>query len=196
MPPRNGWYVRPMRTPNEGPISSLPCQRPREWQIVPPAVWQSRGLDTCPTRKGSVRPNSSAAAQGGGSVDHLPRMSAPGSNGEHASTSFQLALGSARLPTLAINPGEDRTFVIEAVKLAEALESDSILTPASLTVSLHGRYPDAVVQERDLAGERSRLWYIYRDGRWVPPDQTRRAGRPARLGVRDRGGSGQSADRL
>ena len=179
MPARTGLVRSSYADPNEGPISSLPCQRPREWQIVPPAVWQSRGLDTCPTRKGSVRPHSCAAAQGGGSVDHLPRMSAPGSNGEPASTSFQLALGSARLPTLAINPGEDRTFVIEAVRLAEALESDSILTPASLTVSLHGRYPDAVVHERDLAGERSRLWYIYRDGRWVPPDQTRRAGRPA-----------------
>ena len=42
--------------------------------------------------------------------------------------------------------------------------------PAELQAALRDRYPRAVVRSRDLSGETTSVWYVYRDGRWSPPD--------------------------
>jgi hypothetical protein len=40
-------------------------------------------------------------------------------------------------------------------------------SPEELQAILRTRYPDAVVRQRGLAGERLDVWYVYRDGHWT-----------------------------
>jgi hypothetical protein len=42
--------------------------------------------------------------------------------------------------------------------------------PAELQTLLRDRYPQTVVRSRDLSGETTSVWYVYRDGRWSPPE--------------------------
>lgn len=42
--------------------------------------------------------------------------------------------------------------------------------PAELQAVLRDRYPQTVVRSRDLSGETTSVWYVYRDGRWSPPE--------------------------
>ncbi len=103
-----------------------------------------------------------------------PRKRAPfhGGGSEAASRprrSFQLAFGGPGRPTLAINPADDRTFVAWAMRAVAAWEAGSGRTPARLEVALRRHFPAAVVRRRDLAGEVGEMWYVYRDGAWVPP---------------------------
>lgn len=65
-------------------------------------------------------------------------------------------------PVLVINPRSDAEFVAYARRLAT--DSD---TPESLQESLRERYPRALVRPRQLAGESTDVWYVYRDGRWI-----------------------------
>ena len=39
--------------------------------------------------------------------------------------------------------------------------------PYLLHAALAERFPHAVVRPRELAGERTQIWYVYRDGRWI-----------------------------
>jgi hypothetical protein len=41
-------------------------------------------------------------------------------------------------------------------------------TPAELQAALRPHYPDVLVRARELSSEPATVWYIYRDGRWVP----------------------------
>ena len=66
--------------------------------------------------------------------------------------------------TLVLNPRDDVRFVA----LAEALASDGIASPLELQERLRHDYPDAVVRARELAGEAFTIWYVYRDGHWIP----------------------------
>lgn len=68
------------------------------------------------------------------------------------------------LPVLILNPRSDREFVARAGALLE--EGDH--TPASFQERLREDYPDAVVRPRELSSERALVWYVYRDGRWIP----------------------------
>ncbi|HEY8635845.1 MAG TPA: hypothetical protein VIL81_01160 [Candidatus Limnocylindrales bacterium] len=66
--------------------------------------------------------------------------------------------------TLVLNPRDDVGFVA----LAEALASDGIDSPLELQERLRRDYPDAVVRARELTGEAFTIWYVYRDGHWIP----------------------------
>ena len=65
--------------------------------------------------------------------------------------------------TLVINPRTDDEFVGLVSREAAAAES-----AAALQASLRRRYPRAVVRPRELEGERTEVWYVYRDGHWRP----------------------------
>ena len=66
--------------------------------------------------------------------------------------------------TLFLNPTDDEQFVGRVNDLMAAGATD----PDDLERRLRAWYPDAVVRPRDLANERSNVWYVYRDGHWVP----------------------------
>lgn len=71
---------------------------------------------------------------------------------------------SARV-LLALSPAVDEAFRnhVEA-----ALRADMPRTADELQRAIRYRYPQAVVRRRDLAHETVTVWYVYRDGHWVP----------------------------
>ena len=66
-------------------------------------------------------------------------------------------------PVLIINPTTDQPFAEHVWSLL-----DDASTPGSVQAALRERYPDAVVRPREISAERHVVWYVYRDGRWVP----------------------------
>jgi hypothetical protein len=68
-------------------------------------------------------------------------------------------------PVLVLNPVGDADFAA----LAGDLVDEGCRTPEELQRALRSRHPYAVVHPRELAGEPSETWYVYRDGRWVAP---------------------------
>lgn len=68
--------------------------------------------------------------------------------------------------TLVLNPRDDGRFVA----LAEALVTDGIEAPIDLQTRLRADYPGAIVRARELDGEALSIWYVYRDGHWIPAD--------------------------
>ena len=67
-------------------------------------------------------------------------------------------------PILILNPRDDTAFT----RFAEELAAEGYLTPEVLQRGLRERYPSAAVRPRDLSSERTTVWYVYRDGHWVP----------------------------
>ena len=67
-------------------------------------------------------------------------------------------------PVLIINPASDATFAADAHARLEA----GATTPMRLQRSLREAYPRAVVRARELSSEPSEVWYVYREGTWVP----------------------------
>jgi len=65
---------------------------------------------------------------------------------------------------LIISPTDDAAFVA-ACQAAVGIGT----SPAQLQSALRAAYPRVVVRRRELMGERFTIWYVYRDGRWVPP---------------------------
>ena len=63
-----------------------------------------------------------------------------------------------------LNPRSDRSFV----GLVEDVMQAGVRTPQELQDRLRTVYPAAVVRERGLYGDLSPIWYVYRDGHWVP----------------------------
>jgi hypothetical protein len=59
-------------------------------------------------------------------------------------------------------PRDDTDFV--ALVDAMALISTS---PAELESRLCATYPRVVVRARDLHGDHTQIWYVYRDGSWT-----------------------------
>jgi hypothetical protein len=59
-------------------------------------------------------------------------------------------------------PRDDVAFV--ALVDAKAVDS---ATPADLEDRLRDLYPRAVVRARDLEGDHTQVWYVYRDGSWT-----------------------------
>jgi hypothetical protein len=77
---------------------------------------------------------------------------------------FRLALGDAIvLPTLIVNPNSDQTFLTRVEEAAADSRS-----PRDLETALRRDFPRVVVRARDLAGETNAVWYVYREGRWIP----------------------------
>ena len=66
-------------------------------------------------------------------------------------------------PILHVNPGNDPVFRSFAERLVERGAGSVPNFQAHLRVG----YPSAVVHVRLLDAERRRVWYVYRDGRWV-----------------------------
>jgi hypothetical protein len=48
--------------------------------------------------------------------------------------------------------------------------------PALLQNVLRSTYPLVLVRPRDLAGEQENVWYVYREGRWVPNEPGKQPG--------------------
>ena len=66
-------------------------------------------------------------------------------------------------PTLVLNPSDDDAFREHALlTLAEWM------TPEEFEARLRARYPRAAVHVRLLTSEPQTVWYVYREGRWVP----------------------------
>jgi hypothetical protein len=64
---------------------------------------------------------------------------------------------------LIINPRSDGEFVREAERLADY----GLTHPKALQAALRATYPTAAVHARDLSGEPTTVWYVYRDGSWM-----------------------------
>lgn len=67
-------------------------------------------------------------------------------------------------PTLVLNPRHDTDFVT----LAETIVSEGIGSPELLAERLRRQYPNVLVRARELNGEVFTIWYVYRDGHWIP----------------------------
>jgi hypothetical protein len=72
-------------------------------------------------------------------------------------------------------PGEPVLLVIPASDWQLAARAHEILgagvrSPSELEARLRDLHPSLIVRRRDLSGESSELWYVYREGHWVPPD--------------------------
>jgi len=81
-------------------------------------------------------------------------------------------------PTLVLNPADDEEFRSAAQHLVES----GFVEPLLLQDCLRLRWPRAIVRPRELAGERTQIWYVYRYGHWVHPAGGSRAPRPAAPG--------------
>jgi hypothetical protein len=88
----------------------------------------------------------------------------PGVGGDQAMDWMSRAEPRRSAPILILSPPDDHAFVTAA---RSAVEIGMI--PAQLELILRARYPKAVVRQRDLIGERFAIWYVYRDGHWIPP---------------------------
>jgi hypothetical protein len=66
-------------------------------------------------------------------------------------------------PIVIANPVTDRQFraVIDGYLAAGGR------VPDELEAALRTRWPHAVVRRRELAGERTVVWYAYREGHWI-----------------------------
>lgn len=67
------------------------------------------------------------------------------------------------LPFIVLNPRDDPTFAA----LVGSVLDEGIADAEAMEARLRARYPDAVVRERGLSHEPA-VWYVYRDGTWVP----------------------------
>jgi hypothetical protein len=67
-------------------------------------------------------------------------------------------------PALFLNPTDDSEFAAEV----ERMMGEGIVDAADLQKRLRAAYPRAVVRPRGLANEPFVVWYVYRDGHWVP----------------------------
>ena len=75
------------------------------------------------------------------------------------------------LPALIINPLSDHEFVAFVREHARAA-----LNTDALQARLRAEYERAVVRERDLSGESTSVWYVYRDGSWTSGKRPDRGG--------------------
>jgi hypothetical protein len=67
-------------------------------------------------------------------------------------------------PVLIINPRTDEQFVDDVNE-----QSVHAATAEDLARALRAQYPNVLVRPRELDGERTQVWYVYREGRWVDP---------------------------
>jgi hypothetical protein len=73
-------------------------------------------------------------------------------------------------PTLVVNPTADDAFAARARDLVEG----GLATVDALQQALRqAGYPRAVVRARELSSEPAQVWYVYREGTWVPSAETR-----------------------
>lgn len=66
-------------------------------------------------------------------------------------------------PIIVANPADDAAFQA----LIESMLATGAWRPETLEALLRTRYPNVLVRPRELAGERTEVWYVYRDGHWI-----------------------------
>ena len=67
-------------------------------------------------------------------------------------------------PTLMVNPRSDALLT----ERATGLVMNGARTPSELEAALRDRYPRVKVRERSLSHETVTVWYVYREGSWIP----------------------------
>jgi hypothetical protein len=72
--------------------------------------------------------------------------------------------GSTMRPILVVNPADDDVFG----DFAQVLVNDGATSTGELERRLRPMYSRAVVHARELSSEPFVIWYVYREGRWVP----------------------------
>lgn len=84
--------------------------------------------------------------------------------------SFTRAGDRSRRPIIVANPPGDRQFreLIDVALLSGGWR------PEDLEAFLRTRYPSALVRRRELEGERTEMWYVYRDGHWIRSEKRAR----------------------
>ena len=75
-----------------------------------------------------------------------------------------------RRPELITNPRGDEKFraSAEAALAAGASAADD------LQRALRPLYPRVAVRAREISAESALVWYVYREGRWAPPEDLKR----------------------
>jgi hypothetical protein len=73
-------------------------------------------------------------------------------------------------PTLVLNPDDDEQFAAAALGLV----MQGARTASRLQAALRRTYPAALVRRRELSGEAIEVWYVYREGHWIPPGRMER----------------------
>jgi hypothetical protein len=71
-------------------------------------------------------------------------------------------------PALVTNPRSDRALR----EFAETLVREGAATPGALAARLRDRYPRVVVRQRELSHESLAIWYVYREGSWIPNESS------------------------
>jgi len=66
-------------------------------------------------------------------------------------------------PTLVVNPATDAAFV----RFAQLIVDHGVIPITEFERRLRLEYPRAVAHKRQLSGERTVIWYVYRDGHWI-----------------------------
>ena len=74
---------------------------------------------------------------------------------------------TAQLPTIVRNPSDDPGF---AAAIDRVL-AQGITDIPTFVDRLREIYPLVLVRPRELAGEATVVWYVYRDGRWTSQTQ-------------------------
>ncbi len=79
---------------------------------------------------------------------------------------YAFAFQPGRRPVIVANPAGDTEFraFIESSLLAAGGRAED------LEALLRTRYPQALVRPREIAAERTVVWYVYRDGHWIRSD--------------------------
>jgi hypothetical protein len=70
---------------------------------------------------------------------------------------------SDQRPTLVLNPPGDEDFAV----FAKHELNGGVIDATELQRRLRERFPHSIVRPRGLSGERTEIWYVYRDGRWI-----------------------------
>ncbi len=68
---------------------------------------------------------------------------------------------------LFVNPRGDEAL---HAKAHGAIGRFDVRQPHDLEALLRDDYPAIVVRRRALAAEQDEIWYVFRDGRWSPPE--------------------------
>jgi hypothetical protein len=74
---------------------------------------------------------------------------------------------TAHLPTIVRNPSDDPGFAAAV----DGVLGQGITDIPSFVERLRKLYPLVLVRPRELAGEATVVWYVYRDGRWTSQRQ-------------------------
>jgi len=81
--------------------------------------------------------------------------------------------GDRSRPTLLVNPPTDARL---RETLDTMLDERAPATPAELEALARPEYPRLVVRARSLEHESVVVWYVYREGYWVPASRDETAG--------------------